>query len=391
MRELMKDLKELIKYDYKILNSNDTISKVFPILDKMEEMGDAILVEEDGKIIGVIREKDLIRGSILTNPHETKIKNFTIKTGTLSLNDLTLENVTKRFIEDSTPFVIVKLNNKIGVIHINDFLSTIKDEMRKLKARDVMNADVITINAHETSAKALSLMRTHGVDRLVVVDNSHKVVGVITGKDIIDRIIAPRKRARMGDAKGEKEKALSIMVESIMSSPPVTAEKLDSIADIIDQMIEHRISSIVIVSQDYTPEGIVTKKDILEHLVLSKATSDLKVELITRDVELDDFDREEIVRDLQNFMRKFGDFLGESVIFVYIKKHKEIFRSLPLIHVRLKLTSERGTFFASGESWGVEYAIHATLKKLEREILKEKEILHDSKMVKRFYEEVFEF
>ena len=385
-------LKDLIRYDFEIVNAEDTISKVFPLLDKLDQdKAGAILVVDEGKVYGVVREKDLLRTSVLVNPHETKVKNAAIRTGIIDIKELTLDRVLRRFIEDSTPFVVVREDGKYGVIYINDLLEALKDRLKDVRARDVMNPNVVTIKAHETAAKALALMRTNGIDRLVVVDDNHRVVGVITGKDIIDRIVAPRKRARLGEEKGEKEKTLSIMVESIMSYPPVTAERMDKLSDVVDQMIEHRVSSVVIVSKDYTPEGIVTKKDILESLIREAAPSQLKVELVTRDITLDDFDKEAINKDLDNFMRKFGDFLGESYMFVYIKRHKDTFRALPLIHVRMKLASERGTFFASGEGWGVEYAIHATLKKLEREILKEKELLHDHKMIKRFYEEVLEF
>ncbi len=385
-------LKELIRYDFEIVNAEDTISKVFPLLDKLDQdKAGAILVMENGKVYGVVREKDLLRTSVLVNPHETKVKSAAIRTGIININDLTLEKVLRRFIEDSTPFVVIRENGKYGVIYINDILEALKDRLKDKKARDVMNPNVVTIKAHESAAKALALMRTNGIDRLVVVDDNHRVVGVITGKDIIDRIVAPRRRARLGEEKGEKDKTLSIMVESIMSYPPVTAERMDNLADIVDQMLEHKVSSVVIVSKDNTPEGIVTKKDILESLIKEAAPSQLKVELVTRDITLDEFDKEAINKDLDNFMRKFGEFLGESYMFVYIKRHKDVFRALPLIHVRMKLTSERGTFFASGEGWGVEYAIHATLKKLEREILKEKELLHDHKMIRRFYEEVLEF
>ena len=134
-------------------------SKIIPLLEKSEGKG-AILVEEDGKIIGVIREKDLIRGSVMVNPHETKIKNFVVKTGILSLNDLTPINVAKRFIEDSTPFVIVKLNGKYGIIDIDDFLNLIKPRFKDVKVKDVMNMDVVTVKAHDTVAKALATMRS---------------------------------------------------------------------------------------------------------------------------------------------------------------------------------------------------------------------------------------
>lgn len=394
MNENVELFDSLIKYDFEVVNADETVSKVFPLLDKLDpDKASALVVKEGEKIVGVVRERDLIRGSAMSNPHETKVKNFVIRTGILDRSELSIEKVARRFVEDSTPFVIVKMDDgKYGVVYVNDFLMALKDRFEGMKVREVMNPDVVVIEAHESAGKALSLMRTHGVDRLVVVDDRHRVAGVITGKDIIDRIIAPRKRARMGDAKGEKEKTLAIMVESIMSYPPVTCFENDKVSEVIEQMVEHRVSSVVVVDEDQTPEGIITKKDILEKLYLEvKPKGEIRIELILRNINPDEFDMIALQNDIEKFMRKFDNFISDAVLFVYIKQHKERFRGLPLIHVRLKMTSDRGTFFATGEGWGIEFAIHATLKKLEREILKEKELLIDSKMVRRFYEEVFEF
>ncbi len=384
------ELKELIREDYEVINAEETISKLFPMLEKLDrEQANAILVEENGKIVGVVREKDLIRGSVLKNPHETKVKSLLVKTGIIPLSELTPKKVARRFVEDSTPFVLVKLNGKVGAIYINDFLKKIRSEFEKVKVRDVMNPEVITVRRFDTAAKALSVMRNHGIDRVVVVDENNKVIGILTGKDVIDRVISPRKRARMGEPSGEKEKSLSIMVESIMSSPVISVDRNDTVADVIDLMVENRISSVV-VTRDGLPDGIVIKKDILEHYLKRVERKELGVQIVTVDISLDEFDREAIMDDIERFMRKFSAFLGESYLFVYIKKHKERFRGLPLIHVRLKLSSEKGNFMVSGESWGIEYALHVALKKLEREVLKEKELLQDKKMVKKFYEEVFE-
>jgi CBS domain-containing protein len=387
----VEELKELISEEFEVINANETVSKIFPMLEKLDrDRANAILVEDEGKIVGVVREKDLIRGSVLQNPHETKIKSFLVRTGIIPLSDLSPVKVAKRFVEDSTPFVLVRLErDKIGVIYINDFLMKIKSELSGVKVREVMNPEVITVRRFDTAAKALSVMRSHGIDRVVVIDEKNRVVGILTGKDIIDRVISPRKRARLGDGSGEKEKTLSIMVESIMSAPVITAERNNPISEIIEMMVENRISSIVI-TRDGLPEGIVIKKDILEYYTKKMEKRGFGVQIITTDIQIDEFDREAIMDDIERFMRKFSDFLRESYIFVYIKRHKETFRGLPLIHVRLKLSSERGNFMVSGESWGVEYALHVALKKLEREVLKEKELLQDRKMAKRFYEEVLE-
>ncbi len=376
-------LKSLIKYDYEVVDADETVSKVVSIFEESKK--GAVLVREGDKIVGVIRERDLMRGCVMVNPHETKIKNFIIRTGALSEDELTIENVARRFVEDSTPFVLVK-NEEYGAIYINDFLQAVKDEFENVKARDVMNPEVITINERESVAKALATMRNHGIDRLVVVDDNHKVVGIVTGKDIIDRVIAPKRERILGRGGGESDRSLSIMVESVMSYPVVTASKLDPVPKIIDLMIEHEISSVVI-TKDGIPEGIVIKKDLLEMLIKKKSPMEIQVQLITKDISLDDFDREALMQDLERFMRKFRNFLGNAVMFVYVKRHKENFRGLPLVHVRIKLTSDKGTFFVTGESWGVEYALNATLKKLERAVMQEKELLLDQRMVKKFYEE----
>ena len=120
----VEGLKELIRENYYVISVNETISKVLSILEA--EHDKAILAEEDGKIVGVVREKDLIRGGLMTNPDETKIKNFLVRTGVIPLNELKSEKVVRRYIEDSTPFVLIKLNGKIGVIHIDDYIQKIK-------------------------------------------------------------------------------------------------------------------------------------------------------------------------------------------------------------------------------------------------------------------------
>jgi hypothetical protein len=54
----------------------------------------------------------------------------------------------------------------------------------------------------------------------------------------------------------------------------------------------------------------------------------------------------------------------------------------------MRLTSDRGVFFVTGESWGVGFAVHATLNKLERQVIKDKELMLDKRVVQKFYEEV---
>ncbi|MEM0089614.1 MAG: CBS domain-containing protein [Archaeoglobaceae archaeon] len=380
------ELAELIREDYYVINADETLSKLFPLIEKLgRDKANAILVEEDGKILGVVREKDLIRGRALKNPHETKVRSLLVRTGAISREDLSAEKVAKRFIEDATPFVLVKIGEKNGVIYINDFIKFIKDHFEKVKVREVMNEDFVTVRRFDTVAKALSLMKKSGADRVVVVDEHGKTIGVLTGKDVIDRVIAPRKRARMGDFSGEKDKTLSIMVESVMSSPPICVKPMDSVADVIDLMAENRISSVVVES-DGIPEGLVMKRDILEYFLKLQERKELAVQFVLQNVEFDDFDRNAILEDVEKFMRKFSDFLGNTSVYVYLRRQRVHYRNLPLITAKVKVWSDRGMFIASGESWGIEFALHVALEKLEREVQKEKELSEERKLEKVVHE-----
>lgn len=369
-----------------MINADETISKLFPLIEKLgKDKANAIIVEENGKILGVVREKDLIRGRALKNPHETKVRSLLVKTGIIPLSELTAEKVARRFIEDSTPFVIVSYDSKFGVIYINDFIRFIKNKFKGIKVRDLMNEVFTTVRRFDTVAKALSLMKKNGVDRVIVLDENGKVIGVLTGKDIIDRVISPRKRARSGDFSGEKEKTLSIMVESIMSAPPICAKANDSVSEAIDLMAENRISSIV-VERDGIPEGILMKRDVFEFFLKSEKKSELSVQFVVQNIDPDEFEREEILKDIERFMRKYEDFLGETHVYIYLKKQRVYFRSLPLVSAKVKVWSAKGLFIASGESWGIEYAIHVALEKLEREVQREKDLIEEERLEKAFYD-----
>jgi len=383
---VVEELRELLREDYYVINAEETISKLIPLIDKFgKDRAHAILVEEDGKILGVVREKDLLRGRALKNPHETKVRSMLVRTGIIPMSELTAEKVARRFVEDMTPFVVVSEDGKYGVIYINDFIKFIKDRFKGVKVRDLMSEEFITVKRFDTVAKALSLMKKNGVDRVIVIDEKGKVIGVLTGKDVIDRVIAPRKRARMGDFSGEKEQTLSIMVESVMSAPPICTKASDSVSEAIDLMAENRISSIV-VEREGIPEGILMKRDVLEFFLKSQEKKELSVEFITQNIAPDEFEREEIIRDIERFMRKYRDFLGETHVYIYLKKQRVHFRGLPLVAAKVRIWSTKGLFIASGESWGIEYAIHVALEKLEREVQKEKDLSEEEKLEKVAYE-----
>lgn len=380
----VEELRELIRKDFDVVNADEKVSKALEIFKENK----AILVEERGNLVGVIRERELAKGVVLKNPKETKVRSIMIKTEVIPAEELSVEKVVNRFIEDSTPFVLVKLDGN-GIVHVDDFLRKIRDEVKHAKVSEAMSSEVVTIRTFETVTKAIKKMKDHGIDRIVAVDEKNRAVGILTIKDVIERIISPRRRARLGEISGEK-RSLAIMVESIMSSPLITVKKDDSLAEAIDLMLENNISSLI-VTKDGIPEGILVKKDVLQYYLRKIKSKEEKfvINFIHQDISLDEFDLEMLRKDVERFMKKFGKFLGETSILVHLEQHKERFRKLPLVFVRIRLNSEKGSFMVTGEGWGAEYALHTALKKLEREVIKEKEVSSE-RALRRFYKEFLE-
>lgn len=62
---------------------------------------------------------------------------------------------------------------------------------------------------------------------------------------------------------------LKASVESVMRSPPVTANLTDTVATVVEKMTSNNVGAIIIMSAG-TPAGIVTERDVIAKLVRSR-------------------------------------------------------------------------------------------------------------------------
>ncbi|MFI9004272.1 CBS domain-containing protein [Streptomyces sp. NPDC053541] len=74
----------------------------------------------------------------------------------------------------------------VGVVSESDLLAH-----RRPSARDVMTAPAVTVHAEETVAEAARLMVRRGVERLPVVDEEERLVGIVTRRDLLCVFLRP--------------------------------------------------------------------------------------------------------------------------------------------------------------------------------------------------------
>lgn len=112
-----------------------------------------------------------------------------------------------------------------------------------------MVENVVTVKPNDTIKKAAELMNLHGISSLVVVD-SGKPVGMITERDMLDRVL--------NNSMVTKEAA----VTEIMSKPVVTVCPNMRAGDAAKVMIERNIKKLPVVENGRLV-GIVSLTDLL--------------------------------------------------------------------------------------------------------------------------------
>lgn len=121
--------------------------------------------------------------------------------------------------------------------------------MAKL-ARDIMTIDPACCSLNTTLDEVATMMVQHKCGEIPVIDSNHRVVGVITDRDIVCRAIANGKSP------------IGMTVESCMSQPVVTIREDASLENVIATMEKHQIRRLPVVMEGGWCAGIIAQADL---------------------------------------------------------------------------------------------------------------------------------
>jgi len=146
-----------------------------------------------------------------------------------------------------------------------------------VQARDVMTRDVVTVGPDTSAKDAGQLMAEHGFAALPVVDDAHRLVGMVAEADVLrDRIPQdPRLHLRRDDRAGDD--LLPLVVRAVMTTAVHVVHPLDDVADLALLLVEGHVRSVPVVDGDVVV-GIVSRRDVLR--VLSRADEDVRSDVL---------------------------------------------------------------------------------------------------------------
>ena len=125
-------------------------------------------------------------------------------------------------------------------------------EDRVLLVRDVMTRDVVTIDPDEPVVEAARLMKKHDIGSVVVVSPRGEVLGIITEKDLVTRVLA------------ENLDPVKTTVREVMTPNPIMVYE-DTPLDIAARLMSERgIGHLPVIDRAGRLVGILAKSDIIE-------------------------------------------------------------------------------------------------------------------------------
>jgi len=377
-------VKDVFSKGFYSVYENDTLSKCFEIFKK--EMPPVLAVTNDkGRYLGVITRRWVIRSRL--DP-ATKVKTLMRPAPKVS-PEFSLGKTAKLMIESGVRQLPVFEKEKLAgfVTDENIIHAAVTQEWGNTAIADIMTKAPYTIDADRSIGAVLSLFREQGISHIPVVDDG-RLAGIISIHDILEHVFQPQRRQSHGDTVGEKVPFLTVSAKGIMSKPVITVQAENTLKEAEKKMHKHDISCLVVTKEDRLV-GIVTKLDFIEPISqMETAERKLAIQFGVKGVEINPDQQSFMMDEFDSFTRKYETAFESGTLFVYIKTHGANHKGIPLIHCRLQLRTVKGVFYSSGEGWGIESTFRVALDRLDRRLLRSKELSYNPKFAKDYLNKI---
>lgn len=151
-----------------------------------------------------------------------------------------------------------------------------KSGRKALTVEDVMSYPVLSIGPDEPVQVAVIKMVEHDISSLIVVNKDAKDVGIITERDVIEKVIAKSKNPK------------SVSVREVMSNPLKKISSDSSILEALEKMRRSKIKKLG-VERGGKLVGIVSERDLVYAIpamyeLIEKASAERSRSIIRKEV-----------------------------------------------------------------------------------------------------------
>ncbi|MDR1992003.1 MAG: CBS domain-containing protein [Nitrososphaerota archaeon] len=366
-------VKDIYSKQFNAVLENDTASKCLEGFKK--DMPPVLAVLDDQKnYMGMVSRRSVLRSRLDLSRH--KVKNLMTSAPTVGLDE-TLSRVAKLMIGSGVrQLPVFDKDNLVGFVTDEAVIHAVAEApWGNAPVDSVMTRAPHTVEVNRSVGAVLGLMREFGMSHVPIMERG-KLAGMISIQDIFENLYFPPKRMGSNDFAGDRIDTLGIAAKGIMSKPVITVDPKKSLHNCEALMHYHDISCLCVVDGEHLV-GVITKLDFLEPISQMEIIERrLTIQFSIKDIEINPEQQEFMMMEFDSFAHHFQEAFQQGSLFVYMKTHRGTnMRGTPMVHCRLQFRTTKGSFFAASEGWGVEPTFKVALDRLERRLLRSKELL----------------
>ncbi len=222
------------------------------------------VTDRDGRVTGIISDFDLLAGEWLSSDAESlnTMRSLTAAdlmshpVDSVEANVPLAEAVTLLIEKEVSRLLVTEKGKPVGIISLSDFIASLagSDKPKRDTVGDVMSDAILVCRGKTPVASAARAMTSSGWRSVLVVDAKGKVLGVVSGHDLLRFV-----------QNGVDE---SLVIRDVMH-PALTIDINASLREAAEKMIQHHYHRLVVVDAedpDAFPLGAISTFDIVAEM-----------------------------------------------------------------------------------------------------------------------------
>jgi acetoin utilization protein AcuB len=216
-----------------------------------------------GRVVGLLAEHDLVGRTDLTKPVREAM---TVPALTIGPEDDVIVAAALMASRNVGCLPVVVDGVFSGIITTSDLLRQLARQLARpvaggsaLHVEGVMTRDPATAHPGDTMVDAVSRMRGLGVRHLPVVDGDHRLVGILSDRDVRSAVAD----AHAAGAEVPHTRIAALRVRDVMTRDPFTLSPQATLGQAARLLIEHQIGAAPVVDGEGKLFGILSYVDVM--------------------------------------------------------------------------------------------------------------------------------
>jgi acetoin utilization protein AcuB len=240
-----------------VFKSNETASKILGVL---RDTNKTEALASKGNKYGIITIRDLLG---VDQPEKTRIETIWKQVGTIKPNNSVLEAVHMLLTNNVTAIPLIS-RNMVSLLSQQDITAAMKEVpwLNSIKSTEIMMSPVVTVSTNTSLSQVRRTMLDKGFSHLPIINNE-KLMGIITGEDIVTTFITAASKTTTGERSGEKVTRFPGLVSGLMNTQPLSVTTEANVLDVVKKVDSMGEKYCLVVDEEQRLHGIITHRELL--------------------------------------------------------------------------------------------------------------------------------